>query len=295
MRVFLSWSGERSRAIAEVLKGWLPSVLQAVKPYFSPEDTAKGSRWSAEIAKELEASRVALFIVTPENQQAPWLLFEAGALSKDVDRAKVCPLLFAGMTPTDLKGPLVQFQAAQFSEEEMMQVLKSVNRELGESALAPDVLDKVFEMWWPVLEAEVEKQIASISVDTGAGRRSERDLLEEVLAISRNLNSREGGRSTRPIARMAIEDLLEGCTELARFAAVFESGPPIEDAVVRVLRALTYLIDDRGLIGRKHKMKSGAEVGAVLDELDLLKAQVSERPDIDPKEIEDEITDVSEP
>lgn len=109
MRVFLSWSGERSRAIAEVLKEWLPSVLQAIRPYFSPEDTTKGSRWASEIAKELEASRIALLVITPENQEAPWLLFEAGALSKNLDRSRVCPLLFGGMEPTDVKGPLVQF------------------------------------------------------------------------------------------------------------------------------------------------------------------------------------------
>jgi hypothetical protein len=54
MKVFISWSGERSRAIADVMRRWLPSVLQSVRPYFSPDDVAKGSRWSSEIAKELE-------------------------------------------------------------------------------------------------------------------------------------------------------------------------------------------------------------------------------------------------
>lgn len=57
MKVFISWSGERSRAVGDVLRRWFPSVLQAVRPYFSPDDVAKGTRWSAEIAKELEASR----------------------------------------------------------------------------------------------------------------------------------------------------------------------------------------------------------------------------------------------
>ena len=58
MKVFITWSGERSRAVAELIRKWLPGVLQTVKPYFSPDDVAKGSRWSTEIAKELEQSSV---------------------------------------------------------------------------------------------------------------------------------------------------------------------------------------------------------------------------------------------
>src|SRR5215470_277883 len=103
MRVFISWSGSRSRALAEVMRGWFPSVLQAVRPYFSPDDVAKGSRWSSEIAKEQEASRVGVLVITPENQEAPWLLFEAGALAKNLERSKVCPVLFGKLEPADVK------------------------------------------------------------------------------------------------------------------------------------------------------------------------------------------------
>lgn len=109
MKVFISWSGERSRAVADVLRRWLPSVLQAVRPYFSPDDVAKGARWSSEIAKELEASAIGILVVSPENQDAPWLLFEAGALAKNLERSKVCPLLFGGIEPTDVKGPSSSF------------------------------------------------------------------------------------------------------------------------------------------------------------------------------------------
>ena len=185
MKVFLSWSGNRSRAIAEVFKGWLPSVLQAVRPYFSPDDVTKGARWLTEISKELEESRFALLIITPENQKAPWLLFEAGALSKNLDRSKVCPLLFAGMGPADVDGPLAQFQGAQFSKDEMKKVLKAINTELSDAALASDVLDKVFEMWWPGLERQIEEKLKELDKSVGDVKRSERDLLEEILALMR--------------------------------------------------------------------------------------------------------------
>jgi hypothetical protein len=242
MKVFLSWSGERSRAIAEALKGWLPSVLQAVRPYFSPEDVSKGSRWSSEIAKELAASRVAILIVTPENQEAPWLLFEAGALSKNLDQSKVCPMLFGGMEPTDVKGPLVQFQAARFGEEEMRRVLKAINAELGESALPPDVLERVFKMWWPGLESQVSAvQVADKDRD-GPPRRSERDLLEEVLARVRNLDSRGSNRPRRVVPDGAVLELLEVLIGLARIAVSSSSARENIALVTRLHAVLRYLM-----------------------------------------------------
>jgi len=133
MKVFISWSGERSRALAEVLSQWLPAVIQAVKPYYSPDDIAKGSRWSTEIAEELEKSRVGLICVTRENLDAPWIMFEAGALSK-LGKSRVCPILF-GVDPTDIQGPLVQFQAAKFEKEDLQRVVRMINKELGDLAL----------------------------------------------------------------------------------------------------------------------------------------------------------------
>jgi len=239
MRVFISWSGERSRAVGDVLRRWFPSMLQAVRPYFSPDDVAKGSRWSTEIAKELEASRVGLLIVTAENQDAPWLLFEAGALAKSVDRSKVCPLLFGGMEPTDVKGPLVQFQASQFSKDEMKRVVKMMNGELAEAGLSPEVLDSVFEMWWPKLEEQVATALAIDGVDADETRRSERDLLEEVLSLTRRL-SRD--REMRPEFDHPVwDDLFMSVVELARVTRGRSPDDETTSAIRRLMRPLEYI------------------------------------------------------
>ena len=239
MKVFISWSGDRSRAVADVLRRWFPSVLQAVRPYFSPDDVAKGSRWSTEIAKELEASRVGLLVITPENQEAPWLLFEAGALAKNLDRSKVCPILFGAMEPTDVKGPLVQFQAAQFSKEEMKRVIKMMNAELAESALVPDVLESVFEMWWPELEEQVGKELEGSDEDDREARRSERDMLEEVLGLTRRLASDRERRME--IEHPVWDDLLMGVVELARIIQTRMPDDETTKAIRRLMDPLHYI------------------------------------------------------
>ena len=85
MKVFISWSGNQSKAIASEFKEWIPAVIQAVKPYFSFNDINKGSRWATEISLELEQSKVGLTCLTRENLEALWIMFEAGALSKSIE------------------------------------------------------------------------------------------------------------------------------------------------------------------------------------------------------------------
>lgn len=183
MRVFISWSGERSRALAEILRDWLPSVIQAIKPYFSPDDTAKGSVWFSEVARQLEDTRIGLICLTPDNLTAPWLLFEAGAISKDVGKSRVIPILF-GLEPTDLQGPLVQFQAAPFTATDFWRVIKSINSQLNEP-LSIDILRRTYDTWWPKLEQPVTDVLAkTTSADTEV-RRTERELLEEILQLVR--------------------------------------------------------------------------------------------------------------
>src|SRR6516164_2994774 len=60
MKVFISWSGDRSKQLAEVIHWWLPNVLQFVKPYFTPADMEKGTRWDNEISKELGQSQIGI-------------------------------------------------------------------------------------------------------------------------------------------------------------------------------------------------------------------------------------------
>jgi hypothetical protein len=86
MKVFISWSGERSKRIAEAFRDLLGDILQNVESWLSFEDIQKGARWNSEIAVQLKDSNLGLVCLTPEAQESPWLLFEAGALSVRMER-----------------------------------------------------------------------------------------------------------------------------------------------------------------------------------------------------------------
>lgn len=153
-KVFISWSGDLSRQLAEAVRNWLPGVLQYVKPYFTPDDIEKGTKWSTEIIGELEGSEVGIICLTKENLNNPWILFEAGALSKNFGKSKVCTLLF-GIDSSDLTGPLTGFQDTKFNKVDFKKLIESVNKEGGDSKLDVKVLDQVFDMWWDKLEETV--------------------------------------------------------------------------------------------------------------------------------------------
>jgi hypothetical protein len=183
VRVFISWSGSRSRAVAAALRDWLPKTIQSIKPFTSSEDIAAGNRWQAEIATQLEASALGLVCVTRENQHAPWLNFEAGALAKTVERSRVVPLA-VDLKPSDIEQPLGQFQAQPLSRDGIKKVLDSIN-EASDAPLAASILDGAFNKWWPELEAALAE--AATSRPDVQPVRSERDLLEEILDIQRGV------------------------------------------------------------------------------------------------------------
>lgn len=184
MKVFISWSGKKSCEVAKILKKWIPCIIQSVEPYFSSADIDKGARWSTDIAKELEIASFGILCVTKENLNSSWLNFEAGALSKSIDKAKVCPFLL-GMKPSDIKdSPILQFQMTSINKEDVFQLFLSINKCLEDKKLDENVLTTTFETFWPPIYDEL------IKVDGGSDK--------EVIKESENKNS-----------SMAIEEILE--------------------------------------------------------------------------------------
>ena len=213
-----------------------------MKPYFSPEDIEKGAKWGSEIAKELETSNIGVICLTRDNTEKPWILFEAGALSKSLERSRVCTLLF-DVDPSDVKGPLTSFQATRFMREDFKRLFAAINSAAGDSRLETPVLENVFEMWWPKLEEEIAAILKSSDKVAKKERRSERDILEELLELTR-MNS---SRAARPrISERAVVELVESLDEL-QFVLSHENEKIGMRILERLDRPLRHICMEAGL------------------------------------------------
>jgi len=190
MKVFLSWSGPLSLKVACAFRDWLPSVIQSVKPYVSSEDIDKGARWSTDIAQELKESSFGILCITKDNLSAPWINFEAGALSKTFDKSRVCPFLF-NIKRSEVQGPLLQFQSALCERDEIEKLLHSINASLPEDEkLEEGRIKKVFEVWWPELKHQLEKLRKDEAGEPQPKPEIQKEvthaILEELLELARN-------------------------------------------------------------------------------------------------------------
>jgi hypothetical protein len=186
MEVFLSWSKSRSEALAMLLREWLPEVIQQVKPWMSTEDLNKGQRWAVEIGERLDRGSQGVICVTRENMDSPWLNFEAGALAKSLDIGRVRPLLL-DMRPSDVTGPLAQFQLTVARErDEMYKLASSLNSEC-EAPLSESRLRKAFDRAWPDFASELESIPLSEAPHVPKLRRDTDDVLAELLERVREI------------------------------------------------------------------------------------------------------------
>jgi hypothetical protein len=140
-------------------------------------------------------------------------MFEAGALSKNIGASRVIPLLF-DVEPSDLVGPMTQFQAAEFAEDDVRRVVLAINGELGDHRLAPEVVQDVFEMWWPRLQARVKTVLTESVQQPTAPARSDKDILEEVLALTRSISRHRTISDVDGLSPSAVDDLMASSLRL---------------------------------------------------------------------------------
>lgn len=184
MKIFISWSGQRSRAIAEALNDWLKRVIQAVKPFYSPE-IEKGAKWSGEINTALEGTRFGIICLTPDNLESRWIHYEAGALSKTPD-ALIWTFLH-GVRAGDVLPPLGQFQHTVAQKDDVLMMLRSINKRLADAGGEPidnAVLIENFELYWPKLEERLNE--AEKLGELVEKPREEKEILAEILETVRN-------------------------------------------------------------------------------------------------------------
>lgn len=185
MKVFLSHSGERSRALAERTAWFLRNLIPNLEPWIST-GIEKGSRWESEIAEHLADANVGIVCLTRDNLNERWLLYEAGALSKQLD-GRVCTLLLDVDAPQVLP-PLNVFQHTRTERDHMLKLVLDLNglvADAGEKNRDKDDLVDGFHRYWPDLEKTI-RELRDLKATASPPTRTTEDLLAELLDLARS-------------------------------------------------------------------------------------------------------------
>jgi hypothetical protein len=233
--VFISWSGERSLAVAKHIKTWLPDVVRNAEPWLSKEDLRKGLQWLPELNKNLGAAGFGLSVITADNKDAPWLLFEAGAITKALPDKYCCPLL-CDLKQADISGPFANFQSTVITKkEDMLQLVKTMNDASGESKVDEDRLSRWFSGAWDEFCKNVNQALAAKLPKSSPAKveTTDRELLEELLSTVRRIAIEP--RSRTEVLRRRFEGQLIAPPE-AYLSEISKLAPEIQHALIAALQ-----------------------------------------------------------
>lgn len=152
--IFLSWSGELSRQIALALREWFGEVFESLEVWVSDVDIDLGARAVPTIDANLDRAIGAILVLTVTNQSAPWVNFEAGALSRQLqgNPRSVIPLLVDADDIGQLKSPLSAFQGALLTREGVEKVVSALFELQGKD---PRRAGSRMDAYWPILESRI--------------------------------------------------------------------------------------------------------------------------------------------
>jgi hypothetical protein len=212
MKVFISWSGDRSKQVAELLDDWIQCVIQAVDPWMSSKDIDRGALWFTEISDQLSNTSVGIVCLTKENKDKPWILFESGALAKGLSSNRVCTFLI-DLSPTDLENPLAQFNHTFPTRDSVWELVRTINLTLKEKALKESILEKVFDTYWSQFEDDFKRIIETTPVTEITAKRKDNDIMLDVLSTVRLLDRRLRSIESNNDRRFINENEINSKTE----------------------------------------------------------------------------------
>jgi hypothetical protein len=184
VKVFISVSGPLSEAIGEILREWLPSVIQKIHPFLWSEDLRKGGRWHLEISKQLESTYFGIPCLTKDNANSPWIHFEAGAIARSIEQGRLASVL-VDLTKSEVPDPLRHFLYTNLTDSKDFYKLLLSLREVADPLLPEPRLKTQFEKYWDDLETAVNKAFAARHASPVAPTDPHLKLFEEIASMVR--------------------------------------------------------------------------------------------------------------
>jgi hypothetical protein len=215
MKIFISQSGDRSNALAHQLKELVRLLVNEAEPWVSDEGIEKGTRSLTVLAETLEGSVAGIICLTSENLTEPWILFEAGALSKR-QRDHVWTVLL-DIENEQVEPPLGQFQHSKADKDDLYKVIQSINGFSPKPKPEGD-LKTIFEALWPQFGPAIEEIRKQAPKGGVRARRLPEEISLEALSTSREV--------LRRVEEMAARTDKTFLIVAAVYKAIFDSPAP---------------------------------------------------------------------
>jgi hypothetical protein len=180
MNLFISWSGDRSLAVAQALKDWLPMYNNSLATFLSKADVEKGSRWAMEVVEQLANTQFGIICLTTENLNAPWILFESGSLSRAFNQDGRVFTFLLNVKHEDVKGPLAQFQHTLYEKEDFFKMLSEMSKIMTAEQRNEDQKRRTFDALWPQLDDKLN--VACKLADTDSSQATTPPSIEDLIA-----------------------------------------------------------------------------------------------------------------
>jgi hypoxanthine phosphoribosyltransferase len=148
MKVFLSWSGDKSHRTARAIREWLPLALDHIEPFVSDLDIGIGDQWRVTLEKNLREGAFGIVCLTRDNLNAEWLGFEVGWLSA---QEKKVAILLVDLEISEVPEIMKPFQLASLRGHDIELMVRSINGICPER-ISDAVLKQRFKAIWPILE-----------------------------------------------------------------------------------------------------------------------------------------------
>lgn len=132
-RLFISWSGELGKKVAELIYDWIDTSYKNAKAnVFLSTRIEPGRQGFTEIMNALDNCTKGFFIMTRERIRSPWIHFEAGAISKADASNWVIPIYVDIDRESLGNDPLTEFQSNySFCYDDLEELISYIGKELG--------------------------------------------------------------------------------------------------------------------------------------------------------------------
>lgn len=159
MQVYISWSGQASYKLANLLRDFLHLVLPGLSTWVSAEDIDDGARWSPDLIRILDKTTFSIVCVNPSNHLSPWLQFELGAISKAMGKWNIRVLL-NDIKPSELRGPLTHFSPLAIEKNNILRLIEDIRANFNQIQLSEQDLIYNLDKAWP----DFLKNVSQISL-----------------------------------------------------------------------------------------------------------------------------------